>query len=268
MKFTPDLIPPKRPGYIIIAIICGVVYFLQLVSQYGLSSYFNGDVITSFLVLGSARDASVIYRMFTYAFIHGSIWHVLFNMIVLAFTAKAIEEHIGRRQFIILYLSAVYFCGTITALHCSFVRESTVLGASGAISALLFIYWRMNPDAQVLLFFVIPMPIKYLMIGLITLDFVGTLFPIPTGLAHVTHFSGYVFGYLYLKYSERIIDWVENRDERRRLRMVRLEKAKMESKRSYYMNEIDPILKKISEEGMESLSDIEKQILKRAGRGK
>jgi membrane associated rhomboid family serine protease len=269
MKFSPDPSPVKWPGTVIIAIACGALYFLQLVFQYGLSSFFDGrDVLTPMLILGPAQDASVLYRMLTYGFIHGSIWHVLFNMVVLAFTAKAIEEYTGRKNFLILYFCAVYFCGIFTALHSAFIRESTVLGASGAISALLFIYWRMNPDAQVLLFFIIPLPIKYLMYALVTLDFFGTIFPLNTGLAHATHFSGYLFGYLYLRYWERFMEWRDGWQERRRLRVVRMEEAKVMSRRSYYANEVDPILKKISEKGMDNLSDIEKEILKRAGKTK
>jgi hypothetical protein len=105
------------------------------------------------------------------------------------------------------------------------------------------------------------------MFGLITIDFIGTVLPLPTGLAHATHFAGYLFGYLYLRYWDRLLEWFENREERRRLKVIHRERTKAQAKRSYFVNEIDPILKKISEHGMGSLSDIEKQILKNAGKG-
>lgn len=269
MKYTPDLVPVKPQGYVALSVGCGIILFLQLISQYFLAPGFGGrDILTSALVLRPEAGPSVWYRMLTYAVVHGGIWHALFNVLVLAFTGRVIEEQIGRRRFLFLFFLAAYFCGAFTYLHILLVRQSTVLGASGAIAALLYVYWRMNPDAQVLLFFIIPLPIKYVMYGMITLDFLGTIFPLHTGLAHPTHFAGYLFGYLYLRYGDSVQDWFENQEERRRVQAIRREQVKAQSRRSFYDNEIDPILKKISEQGINSLSDIEKRILKEAGKNK
>ncbi|OGS36862.1 MAG: hypothetical protein A2293_08280 [Elusimicrobia bacterium RIFOXYB2_FULL_49_7] len=242
--------------------LCGVLFLLNLILEgSGIASLQN--------VLGLMRtgDATLFYRVFTYAFIHNSFFHLLANMLVLFFALPSVEAQEGPRRTLILFFTAALFCGLVTLLHQTFVPWSgrtVVVGASGAVCALLFLFWRSNPDATVLLFFIIPLPIRYVMIGAIALDVTGTVFSLPTGLAHVTHAAGYLFGYLYLKYGGRLDMAVSARRNRRHLKLVQQQAKVRREKRFYYEEQIDPILKKVSEQGMDSLSDVEKHILKKA----
>jgi membrane associated rhomboid family serine protease len=267
------LFPANTRGTIGIMIACGVIFLLQLILESIPATNIGGqDILTNLFCLRSDVEASLIYRMLTYAFLHGGFLHLLFNMIVLSFTARLVEVNIGTKNFLILYSVTVYFCGLLTFLYNLLVPWAggnvVVLGSSGAICTMLFIYWRMNPQATILLFFVLPMQIKYLMYIIITVDFIGTIFPLKTGLSHVTHLSGYILAYLYLKYAGRIAGAVENYRAARHEKIVRMNIARKMKHDRFYENRIDPILKKISEQGMESLTDIERHILKKAGKYK
>lgn len=260
----------KPAGTILIMLVCGAVYLAKLVAGAFPSAAIAGtDPVTAMLSLAPAGDASAAYRMFTYAFVHGNFWHLFFNMIVLYFTARPLEERIGPGRTVLLFCVAAYFCGLFSFAHGLFVpwaNHGLIMGASGAISAFLFIYWRMNPDATVLLFFIIPVSIRFLMIGLITLDFIGTLVPIRTGLAHATHLAGYGFGYLVLKFGDRMEMAWENYLSGVRRRSAMRKNMKQKEKRDFYLEQVDPILEKISHGGMDGLSDREKHILKEAGK--
>jgi membrane associated rhomboid family serine protease len=265
---------PGRPGLPAFGVLIGVnciVFLLVLVAE-SLPLMGGGAPadLAGRLALRTGTGWTVIYRMFTYGFVHHGFLHLLFNMIVLAFTARLVEGVSGPRHMAVLYAVAIYFCGLATLIqHLALPwAGGTVMGASGAICAFLFIFWRHNPQATLMLFFVIPVPIKYLMTAFIALDAVGTVFPIRTGLAHGTHLAGYLFGYLYLKYYGRLEHVLIERRERIREQRIRESARKVVEKEKYFKSRIDPILKKISEQGMESLSDFEKHILKKAGRKK
>lgn len=262
------------PGYAVLMIVCAAVFLLQTVFQYIPATYYQGrDLLSALFILDRpdwhALNLTLFYRMFTYAFLHENFLHLLFNMIVLMFTGKALEERIGRGSFIVVYCLAAYFCGIVTALHGVLVfwnPWSMVLGASGAISALLFVYWRLNPDAEILLFFILPLPIRYVMLGLMAVDFAGTFIPLGNHLSHVTHLAGYGFGYLYLRYGGQVVLFWEKLLHKKQARMEIRHFEKQLERQQRFENEIDPILKKISEQGADSLTDIERRILQNAGK--
>jgi membrane associated rhomboid family serine protease len=259
----------KPAGTILIMLVCGAVFLAKLIAGAFPSAAIAGtDPVTAMLSLDPGGGAGVFYRMFTYAFVHSNFWHLLFNMIVLYFIARPLEERIGPGRTVLLFCAAAYFCGLFSFAHGLFVpwaNHGLIMGASGAISAFLFIYWRMNPDATVLLFFIIPVPIRFLMIGIITLDFIGTVVPLRTGLAHATHLAGYGFGYLVLRFGDRMETAWEHYLSGVRRRKAMRQSMKTKEKRDFYLEQVDPILEKISKEGAEALSDMEKHILKKAG---
>lgn len=247
-------------------IIGGLFGFLFLAGLITGAAY-GSDLVSASLSLYAGITLPAFYRTLTYAFVHSGFFHLFFNFIVFYFTAKPLEEEMGSRNMALLFCGAAWFCGLFTLLHlhlAPWAASSSVLGASGAISAFLYLYWRRNPDATMLLFFVVPVPIRYMMVGLIALDLAGTLFPLRTGLAHSTHLAGYLFGWLYLRYGNAVVSMADRLRDKRHLRLTINNMRKEQEIKDYYREQIDPILKKISEQGIESLTDIEKHILKKA----
>ncbi|MDR0767217.1 MAG: rhomboid family intramembrane serine protease [Methanosarcinales archaeon] len=209
--YTASRSPPlwkkilNSPTYIII-IICVI---LQLV---GLGAYIFQNPILAYifnsLVLFSSVDAIIArpWTLVTHMFLHSptNIFHIAFNMITLYFFGRYLEQVIGKKSFVLMYLAS----GVVAALGFLLIEYwitggNTVVGlvgASGAIFAVLGAVAVINPNLQVFLV-VIPMKIKYLVViyGLISVLLMGD----GSVIAHAAHLSGIIvglaFGYHYRK---------------------------------------------------------------------
>jgi membrane associated rhomboid family serine protease len=138
------------------------------------------------------------YRMYwqilTYMFVHSQIsfTHILFNMLGLFIFGNQLEWRMGSREFLFYYLSAGIGAG-ILALF----LKIPVIGASGAIYALLLGFATYFPNAKILVFFFFPMkaPLAVLLFAGLSIyfQFSGSF----GGVAHWAHLAGIVVGYLY-----------------------------------------------------------------------
>lgn len=88
------------------------------------------------------------YKLLTYMFLHGSILHLLFNMIFLFVFGDNVEDAMGHFRFILFYLT----CGVAGAIVYSAVTEFTevpLIGASGAVSGVIGAYLMLHPNIRV-----------------------------------------------------------------------------------------------------------------------
>jgi membrane associated rhomboid family serine protease len=141
------------------------------------------------------------YRLVTYGFIHADGMHLLFNMITLYFFGRYIESYmggsIGTLGFIVFYLSAIVV--SILPTYMKNVNNPAYrsLGASGAVSAVLFGFVLLNPWGTIVLFFAIKCPaILYAVIYIgysIYMDRQGT-----DNINHSAHLWGAAYGVLFL----------------------------------------------------------------------
>lgn len=151
-----------------------------------------------------------LFSVLTSMFIHGSILHLVGNMLYLYVFGNNVEDHIGHRRFIFFYL----LCGIAAALAQTFVAPSSTIpmvGASGAISGILGAYLLLHPFAQVkllvpyfVIFFVwVP---AWLMLGIWFLFQLLQSILSPAddgGIAFVAHAGGFVAGMLLLPFFRR-----------------------------------------------------------------
>lgn len=109
------------------------------------------------------------YRIFTSGLIHGSNWHLGFNMITYYFFAISfpIEGILGHWQFAVLYILSLVISDLSTIIKYKEYPSYNSLGASGAVSAVLLSVIMCYPDLELLLFFAIPMPGWFFAIGYI-----------------------------------------------------------------------------------------------------
>jgi len=104
------------------------------------------------------------YRMLTAGFIHGSWTHLMINMFVLYFFGESVEYDFrvhfgptaGRIVFVLLYLMAIVAANTFTYFKHKDNHTFASLGASGAVSAVLFAHVIFDPWGCLLLYFIIP----------------------------------------------------------------------------------------------------------------
>ena len=139
-------------------------------------------------------------------FSHGSPTHLLFNAIVLYFFGPIVERQIGSKRFTALFLVSGVLAG-LAQVGLGLVTGETVrvLGASGALMAIMGVLAITAPDLKVLLFFFVPMSVRtlaFLYAAASVLFVAGDLF---SGVAHFAHLVGLFIG---LWYGNRVKDEV------------------------------------------------------------
>ncbi len=140
------------------------------------------------------------WQPFTYMFLHGGIWHLLFNMLTLWFFGVQLEQDWGTRRFLKYY----FLCGIVAGL-CVLAANVLVgdwytptIGASGAIFGVLVAFGVLYPNQTVLMSFLFPIKAKYMVMIYAGIELLMTFGP-NTGISTIAHLGGMAFGYIYLK---------------------------------------------------------------------
>lgn len=145
------------------------------------------------------------HRFLSSGFVHGSIGHLAINMYVLYIFGTYVEntflglfgETMGRFNFILLYLLTIVFADIPTFLKHKNNPQFASVGASGAVSGILFIFILLNPWSTLLIMFVIPCPA--IIAGIAYLIYSSWASKNTTDMIdHDAHFFGAVFGLLFV----------------------------------------------------------------------
>lgn len=179
---------------------------LTFVAQH-VALFVGGEQLHYTLFVLKSWAPAALWTWVTSVFAHQplSFTHILFNGIALFFFGPVVERQIGSKAFTVLFLVSGALAG-LGQIGLSFALGSTptaVLGASGAIMAILGVLTVLNPDMKVLLYFFIPVPIWLLTAGYAVLSTVGIISPVAGGVAHAAHLSGLVIGLAYGEYVKR-----------------------------------------------------------------
>ena len=216
-----------------------------------------------------------VWRLVTYAFCHSeaSVWHIVFNMLALWFFGPTLERMYGTREFTWFYLMGAVAAGLVfMILEQFFLGNLTpVIGASGAVMAVLMLYAIHYPRQIIRIWGIIPIEVRWIVGIFIIVD----LFPVLQSLggrmtgdnvAHSAHLGGLAFGYLYFKFQlrfERLFSGFRLPDMSSK-RSVSRGNLRLYEPPDNFDAAVDEILQKISKEGEASLSDQEREILKTA----
>jgi membrane associated rhomboid family serine protease len=227
------------------------------------------------------------WELVTYGFVHDSQnpWHLVFNMLALWFFGREVEEIMGRAEFFRFYMTAIVLSGIAWLVSVQVGQplqapRMFLVGASGAVMAVLAVFIWYFPRQTVLLWGVLPVPAWALGI----LYFVSDVQGAAAGggnVAHVAHVAGAIFGLLYAWRGWQLGDLtnVLAAFRRRRMRVVRPEDDATTSPRrpsapqrdasgldADLQQEVDRILAKISRSGESSLTSAERDTLTQASR--
>jgi membrane associated rhomboid family serine protease len=134
----------------------------------------------------------------TYMFVHGGLMHLFFNMLMLYFSGPRVEERLGSRRFIVLYLLS----GLGGALLSLLTPNVTIVGASGATFGVFLAYARFWPRDRFLIWGVAPVEARILVLICTAISLLG----FGRGIAHWAHLGGYAAAYLYLRFIEASSD--------------------------------------------------------------
>lgn len=145
--------------------------------------------------VGSIRRGEQI-RMLSSGFLHADITHFLFNMFTLYFFAEAVVRPLGSFNFLIIYFASLIF-GNLLSLY--FHKDDywySAIGASGAVTGVLYAAILLNPGMSLYMFFVpIPIPGYVFGIGYLLYSIYGMKKRIGN-IGHDAHFGGAIGGYV------------------------------------------------------------------------
>ncbi|MBL8830735.1 MAG: rhomboid family intramembrane serine protease [Planctomycetaceae bacterium] len=212
-----------------------------------------------------------LYQLLGYAFAHDGqgIMHLLFNMFGLWSFGQMLEQRYGPREFLRFYLASALLGGVVFVLHHLVTgTPASVIGASGAVNAVVILFALLYPQTQILVMFVIPMKIWVAAILFVLFDLTG-LGGQRTNVAHDVHLAGAAFAVLYHYNHWNLthltgginLDWLTKLTKSRPKLRVFSEPnpADIEAR-------VDAILQKISEQGEASLTKAERKTLEDASR--
>ena len=144
--------------------------------------------------VGSIRSGEQI-RMLSSGFLHADMMHLIFNMLTLWFFAPVVINHLGSFSFILVYFSSLIFGSLLTMVFHKNDYGYRAVGASGAVTGVLYSAILLQPDMMLGIFFIIPMP-AYLFGILYLLYSIYGIKAKNDNIGHTAHFGGAVGGYL------------------------------------------------------------------------
>lgn len=144
--------------------------------------------------VGSIRSGEQI-RMLSSGFLHVDMMHLIFNMYTLWMFAPVIIEWLGTFSFVLIYFGSLIFGSLLTMLFHKNDYSYRAVGASGAVTGILYSAILLQPDMMLGIFFVIPMP-AYLFGILYLLYSIYGMKAKNDNIGHTAHFGGAIGGYL------------------------------------------------------------------------
>jgi len=203
-------------------------------------------------------DRLHVWQIFTYMFLHSPrhLLHIFMNMLFLYWFGTEVERLLGRRRFLFLYLGSGVAGGLSYAMtQYLFGIRIPAIGASAAVMGVLVVYAFHYPSRIILLFFVIPMTIKWFVLMIVGVDLVYSITTYADGVAHTAHLGGALFGFLYHRLAPRFAWFFDRLEDRHREREAK--------RRSENEQRMDEILAKIGREGFDSLTRAERDFLRK-----
>lgn len=143
------------------------------------------------------RD-KMLWQFITYMFVHANIRHLLLNMLGLFFFGVGVERAIGSKEFLLFYFTSGILSAVLSFALYYFTGSYMVflLGASGAVYAVLFAYAVCYPRSIIYLWWVIPIPAPIVVLIFAIIEVVSGFFS-SSNIAHFTHLFGFLIAFFY-----------------------------------------------------------------------
>jgi membrane associated rhomboid family serine protease len=203
------------------------------------------------------------WQFVTAALLHGGPWHFFGNIVVLYILGRDLESILGQRHFLYLFLSGA-IAGEFG--HLFLMPSDTFLyGASGGTAALIMAYATLLPELDLISwrcrFFHFRFTAKHFAYVTTFLSLVMLMVDRHGALIHSAIPGGLAAGWLYVHLlGFGLPSWLERRLWQRRLAAKRIDRM---TPSEFIEQEIDPLLEKISRNGIGSLSRAERRLLSR-----
>lgn len=137
------------------------------------------------------------YRVFTAAFLHANWEHLIFNMLSFYFFAPFVERSLGVGKFLMIYIGAIIVSSIKDLVQQKDNYAYSALGASGAVSAIIFTSILLQPNSKIMMMF-LPIPIPAFVFGLLYLAYSYYMSKKNIdNIGHDAHFWGAIFGFVF-----------------------------------------------------------------------
>jgi len=225
------------------------------------------------------------WTLLSYGFLHATFWHLLFNMMVLNFAGRLFTTYFTDKQFLGLYLLSTVFAGLIFVLSFYVLGgQSVIVGASGAIMAILVAATTYQPLLNVRLFLFGNVKLWYITGVILLLDLMQIRLDNTGG--HIAHLAGAFLGFGYIKLLQngtdlsKIVTTILNffvnlfkpgkavpfKKVHKNYTTPPLKTISKIITKDKNQQQIDEILDKIGRSGYDSLTKQEKEFLFKAGK--
>ncbi len=220
-----------------------------------------------------------VWRPFTYTLVHQDFFHLLWNMVGLFFLGAALEDSIGTARFYRVYVASGVLGALAAIVAAWFGPEGTyVVGASGAVMGTMFAFITLFPNETIMLWMLVLIPVRALYLGIIffLIQFVSAFGGGDAGVSYFAHLGGIAAGVGMAHYGL----WFDNlnplkglkrRWRRRHLRPVPSRRSSPSAPsflpadapaiEEGLEKQVDAILDKVRQHGMDSLTDQERRAL-------
>lgn len=150
-----------------------------------------------------------VWQPFTYMFAHAGFSHILFNMLGLLFFGSAIEREVGSKEFLFFYLLTGFLAGLFSfgVYALTGAWGSWLLGASGAVYAVLLAFAVLFPHAEIYVWGLLPVRAPLLVAGYTVIELFSQFTGSSSGVAHLTHLAGFGFAWLYFRLRFDLDPW-------------------------------------------------------------
>ena len=212
-----------------------------------------------------------VWRLLTAAFCHSTdnIWHIILNMLFFWWFGRELEKLYGSREFLVFYLVAAVFSSLVWGLG-SWLNPpppERMIGASGAVMAVVVLYTLYYPRQRVYVWGIVPMEMWVMMLLYLGAQAYGLLSPGSSHVAYLAHLAGAGYGLIYKWGDLRVTRLFSRRWTRPRLRVVAPEPVPHDPPLDEGLeHRMDEVLAKIAREGQGSLNAEEREILAQASR--
>lgn len=280
--------PPRRPysAAIILLILNAVIFLVQWTLPDAASSAFQDYFALSWETL----KQGMIWQLISFQFLHGGWMHILFNSIGIYMFGRPVEATLGSRNFCKLYLISGVVGGLVHVLGSWILPanfggiHSAVVGASAGAYGLIAAYAVLFPHNKItiLVFFIIPVTLtaRVMLFAAAALAVFGIVNP-QGNVAEGAHLGGLLYGLIFVKallhsnWRFPQFGWgrkktqdtgrpVPESSKREWGKASSTQLYESESSVEFISREVDPILDKISSQGIQSLTEKERKILESA----
>jgi len=215
-------------------------------------------------------------------FLHAGFLHLLFNMMVLHFAGRLFETYFTQKQLFGVYILGGLFSGLVFLFSFFLIgKEVRLVGASGAIMAVLIAVATYSPFMQIRLMLIGTVKLWHVAFVIVFLDLIQM--PLDNSGGHLAHLAGALFGFVYIRLLQNGIDLTKGISKiqefgeniskpktKTPFKKVHVNKQKATTfttnEKNVNQKKIDDILDKISQSGYDCLSKEEKEFLFKVGK--